>query len=255
MKRFEIGVLSWLLVGGILGCESRSSDSNLADSGRGPRIFHVDSVAGSDVSPGTSPETPWQSLNKINAMKLLPGDVVRLKRGSAWDIGLVVKDSGTPEAPITIEAYGDENKPVQEMKSPVIENSGAGRWGAAVELKGSYIIVEGLLLRNANARGVMINEGADHNIIRHNEITNVGIGVQVFGKFNLVTRNFVHDLHMIVNDQRDPNKPRSGANDFGANCFWLENTDNELSYNRGENCVAPSFDYGRDGGFVELFGV
>ncbi|HYX32270.1 MAG TPA: carbohydrate-binding domain-containing protein, partial [Oligoflexus sp.] len=47
----------------------------------------------------------------------------------------------------------------------------------------------------------------------------------------------------------------SGANDFGANCFWLENTDNELSYNRGENCVAPSFDYGRDGGFVELFGV
>ncbi|MDQ3235577.1 MAG: hypothetical protein M3Q07_27525 [Pseudobdellovibrionaceae bacterium] len=101
----------------------------------------------------------------------------------------------------------------------------------------------------------MIHEGANHNIIRHNEIANVGIGVQTFGQFNLITRNYVHDVHMIVNDPRDPDKPKSGGNDFGANCFWLENTDNEISYNRGENCIGPSYDYGKDGGFVELFGV
>jgi hypothetical protein len=44
-----------------------------------------------------------------------------------------------------------------------------------------------------------------------------------------------------------------GNDDYGAVCFWLYAGNNEISYNRGINCRAPSYDYGYDGGFVEIF--
>ena len=43
-----------------------------------------------------------------------------------------------------------------------------------------------------------------------------------------------------------------GDDDYGAVCFWLNAANNEVSYNRGINCKAPSFDYVYDGGFVEV---
>jgi len=36
-------------------------------------------------------------------------------------------------------------------------------------------------------------------------------------------------------------------------CFWLQAANNEVSYNRGINCRAPSYDFGYDGGFVEVW--
>ncbi len=246
---------SCLLLGGLLGCDSHgSNDSQLAASANGSRTFYVDSESGSDDLSGTSLETAWKSLKKINSMEFVPGDTIRLKRGSIWGTGLIIRSSGTADAPITVEAYGDEDKRAQDMNSPIIENPDAGKWGIGVELQGSHIIVDGLFIRNAFYKGIAIQNGANHNIIRHNEITNVGIGVQAEGQFNLITRNYVHDLHMVVNTPAEAGKPKSGKEDFGANCFWLGNTDNEISYNRGENCIAPSFDYKTDGGFVELFG-
>jgi hypothetical protein len=44
-----------------------------------------------------------------------------------------------------------------------------------------------------------------------------------------------------------------GDDDYGAVCFWLNAGNNEVSYNVGINCRAPSYDYVYDGGFVEVF--
>jgi hypothetical protein len=61
--------------------------------------------------------------------------------------------------------------------------------------------------------------------------------------------NYVHDLHMVVDTPKsvDPN------DDYGAVCFNLGSDDAEVAYNVGENCRAPSHDYGTDGGFVEAY--
>jgi hypothetical protein len=92
----------------------------------------------------------------------------------------------------------------------------------------------------------MLRAGADHNVVSNTEITASGTGVTSNGQYNLITHNNVHDLKMIVNTA-------GGDDDYGAVCFWLAGPNNEVSYNRGVNCRAPSSDYGYDGGFVEVW--
>lgn len=102
-------------------------------------------------------------------------------------------------------------------------------------------------MRDAHWRGVNIADGADHNVVEDIEATNVGIGIAVYGQHNLITQNHVHNLHIIKNTP-------GGDDDFGAVGTWLFNSNNEVSYNRMVNCIAPSHDYGTDGGVVEWFG-
>ena len=41
--------------------------------------YYVDSVAGSDQNSGTSPASPWRSLDKVNGRAFAPGDTIYLK--------------------------------------------------------------------------------------------------------------------------------------------------------------------------------
>jgi hypothetical protein len=91
---------------------------------------------------------------------------------------------------------------------------------------------------------VYIADGSVNNVVRHNEITGVGTGVVVFGQHNLVTQNYIHDLHMVRSTP-------GGDNDMGAVGVWLYDSHNEVSHNTFVNCRAPSEDYGYDGGAVE----
>lgn len=70
--------------------------------------YYIDSVAGSDLNEGTL-ESPWASFNKLPELK--PADIVNVKRGSEFRGCLKVKDSGSPRAPITFQAYGDPRAP------------------------------------------------------------------------------------------------------------------------------------------------
>ena len=73
------------------------------------RDYYVDSRVGLDTNDG-SRESPFQTLSKINALSLQPGDAVLLKRGSLWRESLLLTASGTAENPIRIVAYGDSEK-------------------------------------------------------------------------------------------------------------------------------------------------
>jgi hypothetical protein len=114
---------------------------------------------------------------------------------------------------------------------------------------GSYNVVQDFLMTDAHEAGVKVEANAVRNIISKNEMTRTGTGVMLGGQYTLVTGNYVHDLTMIVNDT-DASQP---GNDYGAVCFWLQAANNEISYNRGINCRAPSYDFGHDGGFVEVW--
>lgn len=72
--------------------------------------YYIDSTLGNDSWSGmlptkaASPSTdgPWQSLNRLATAALSPGDVVELQCGSKWIQTLRLKNSGTPDLPITI---------------------------------------------------------------------------------------------------------------------------------------------------------
>jgi hypothetical protein len=119
--------------------------------------------------------------------------------------------------------------------APIVRNSTGGPYGSSITVTGDYNVVEGLLVRDARDSGVMIRAGADRNVVRDVEVTSVGNGITSAGQHNLLTRNYVHDLKMIVNTS-------GGDDDYGAVCFWIEGPDNEVSHNRGVNCRAPSYD-------------
>lgn len=49
------------------------------DAASGGTTYYVDSTIGDDSNSGTSPETPWKSLDKVTATTFLPGDTILLK--------------------------------------------------------------------------------------------------------------------------------------------------------------------------------
>jgi hypothetical protein len=220
----QLLMISVLLVGSITAAQAAS--------------YYVDAMNGSDSNSGTSSATPWQSLSKVNSTKFQAGDTIHFNRGSVWTGTLQVGHSGTSASPITYRAYGTG-------AAPQIKNPGVN-FGHDVDISGDWNVVQDFLLTDAHEAGLFISAGADHNIIQNNEMTAAGTGVQVLGEYNLITANYVHDLNMIVNTP-------GGNDDYGAVCFWLSVGNNEVSNNLGINCKAPSYDFGFDGGFVEVF--
>ncbi|HHX64882.1 MAG TPA: hypothetical protein GX702_08360 [Chloroflexi bacterium] len=120
----------------------------------------------------------------------MPGDVIHFRRGSSWHGGLRITSSGAPGNPITYTTYGDASAP-----RPVFSNS--GQWSQAIVIDASWIVLEGVLVRDAHENGVRITENGHHNIVRDIEATQVGIGVAVFGRHNLITESLFHDLTMV----------------------------------------------------------
>ncbi len=203
-------------------------------------MYYVDSVHGSDTNPGTTPELSWQTLRAVEARQFSPGDVINLRRGSVWDGGLSITSSGQEGQPIRYTAYGSG-------ELPIIRNTNGGDWSVAVMIWGSWVIVEAIAVQRADDVGIAIDRGASHNIVQDCQVTEVGIGIDVLGEHNLVTRNLIERLHMVHCDPGD-------NDDYGAIAIDLGGSYNEVSYNRMLRCSASSDDYGTDGGAVEIYG-
>jgi len=128
------------------------------------RGYYVDSTAGSDSAPGTSPESAWKSLAKVNATTFHPGDHILFKSGGVWTGQLWPKGSGSADQPITIDKYGGDALPVI---------NGAGEAEDAVLLKNQ-----------------------EYWEVRNLEITNKGVTPAIRRGVHLVAEN-IGDLHHI----------------------------------------------------------
>ncbi len=70
------------------------------------------SNSGNDSKDGKTPETAWQTINKVNKSTFAPGDQILFKRGDVWDKDLVIPSSGTAGKPIVVSAYGEGDNPM-----------------------------------------------------------------------------------------------------------------------------------------------
>jgi hypothetical protein len=74
--------------------------------------YYIDSREGNDAHDGTAPERAWRSLARVNATAFAPGDRILLRAGSVWEgVTLHPLGSGAPDAPITIDRYGEGPAP------------------------------------------------------------------------------------------------------------------------------------------------
>lgn len=79
--------------------------------------YYFSSVSGDDKRTSVearNPETPWQSLKKLNTIfrSLLPGDSVLFKKGEVFYGSIELSASGTRDRPILLGAYGKGPMPI-----------------------------------------------------------------------------------------------------------------------------------------------
>jgi len=81
--------------------------------------FYIDNIRGADSNDGVTPQTPWKTLERAHVRTYEPGDAIRFRRGGRWEGMFYPAGSGTAEAPITVDAYSEEEA------MPVIDGMGA----------------------------------------------------------------------------------------------------------------------------------
>jgi len=215
--------------------------------------YYVDSEGGNDRNSGREAATAWKSHTKVQGTELRPGDIVIFKRGSQFSGPIHVTESGTPNKPIVLTAYGEGDAP--RFTNPDDRNMN----GNCIRLSGSCVIIERLhfhdtpptqradRLKSIFQMGAVFNmHGAKHNIIRHNTFTKCTKGIQSTGEFTLITQNKMdgpsHALWMWPG--------ATGA--WGPIGIQLGIGNQEISYNTIKNYLTLDSPYSSDGGAIEL---
>jgi hypothetical protein len=196
--------------------------------------FYVDAVNGSDTSVGTTPDTAWRSLAKATSATLQPGSALLLRRGQSWTGRLRIDESGTATAPVEVGAYGAGELP---------------RIVGSVEAYGSYVQISSVHADGASWAGAVL--GGSHGVLRDSLLTNsvTGVHVRSGATDNKVLDNVVRDNNRMSVNTSTPTDDDSGA--FG---ILLNGSRTEVAGNRISGHDAASYDYGRDGAAVEVYG-
>ena len=101
------------------------------------QTYYVSSSQGNDSNTGTSENSPYKSISKVNTLNLNPGDKILFKRGDVWQGEILnVKNSGISTNEIMIGNYGNGVKPILTLRQPISgwnnqsnwENRGDGSW-------------------------------------------------------------------------------------------------------------------------------
>jgi parallel beta-helix repeat protein len=199
----------------------------------GGHTYHL-SADGDDGQAGTSPETAWRSLARAGAASLRPGDRLLLARGSSFSGRLDLKASGTEDAPIVVTAYGAGTAPQIT--------------GDCVDVIGSHIVVSDLDIFDCSFGGISLSGSSNRiqdNTVRHNA---AGIFVRRGSSGNKILGNRAVDNTKMSVLTQSPKSDDSGA--FG---ILLNGDANEVAYNVITGSVAPSYDFGTDGGAIEIY--
>lgn len=98
-------VLIWCV---LASADVMAKDDSLVHAPAQASVYYVDPETGDDASAGTSPQTAWRSLAKLNAVSLGPNDVVKLRSGAVFQGPLYLdgNQSGTASEPLMITTDG-----------------------------------------------------------------------------------------------------------------------------------------------------
>ncbi len=225
--------------------------------------YYVDCTSvGNDANSGTSQTLPWRTLAKANQALLNPGDSLLLKRDCVWNETLNLSRSGTASSNIIVADYGTGSLPTIKRNTHGTND---------VYITGSYITIQNIYVTatppsvisssdtvcpnqpTGYIAGFVFASGASFNTVKNSKATGLYAGVFLkLGSHN--NRILQNDLS--GNNLMNPDTPTSvnGNDDAGAFGVNLQGDDNEIAYNAFSNNIACSYDYGKDGSSVEIYG-
>jgi len=225
-------------------------------------IYYADPSSTSSTVDG-SLTNPFKSLADVqnHLWFVSPGDTILFKRGQTFVGNLVLLSGGTQTNPILLSTYGSGPKPIF-IYDLANGNSAIDRW--TIKLDGAdYVSVENLAfddptmdstVHNVDANvGVAIFITQSNNcIVRNVTVKNLGEGVIIGGNHCLVENSNMSHLRMIQNTQDSAGY--YGDDDFGAASVVITGSHNQILNNHFEDNWGHSYDYGFDGGGIEIFG-
>ena len=212
-----------------------------------PNRYFINSLTGNDNNSGTSANSPWKSLRKIEAADLKPGDSILFAKNSEFTGGFVLQNSGTEKEPIVVSTYGNGLNP--SFTNPDF----TFLHGNVIQVKGAYVVIEGLTFKNcANSTSIVDKEilsvgavyavtGADYLTVKNCEFNDCPIGVYINSQHCVIAHNFLHDCNRFLSQP-----------DWGPIGIVVGNAYNEVAFNTCKNYVKVGGNYGGDGGFIEL---
>ena len=203
----------------------------------GRHTYYIDSLAGNDTRSGRSPAEAWRSLARATRVRLHGGDRLLLRRGSSWQTELDLASSGTASRAVVVGSYGDG--------APPLIHGGA----TCVRITGSFVRLTGIAVRECRWAGVSLVGSfvrVDHVRVRG---AAAGIEVTPGSRRDEILNNALIDNNRMAVLTRSPRDDDSGA--FG---ILLRGKGTLVAYNRIEGSDAFSYDYGRDGSAVEVYG-
>jgi parallel beta-helix repeat protein len=112
--------------------------------------YYVDAERGNDTNNGTSANTAWKSISKVNQTKLLPGDTILLRRGQIWREQLILQSSGEAQRLISLDSYDEGALPEISGADPLpagnwskCDNCGDKIWQTTVETQPNVLLFDG----------------------------------------------------------------------------------------------------------------
>ncbi len=238
----------------VLSDKQTSNQSNAAGI-----AYFVDCAAGSDTNAGTSEAAAWKTLARANTAVLAPGEQLLLKRDCTWtNDQLKAKWVGTETQQIIIGSYGTG-------ALPIIKSTQSGLYN--VNITGSYQVIDGIVAQGVapttdaacgnngvgDLKGFYLDQTASYNTLQNSQAT--GTATAVSGRpgsnHNKILHNqFTNNTVMVVLTPTNVNN----NDDYGAYGIEMQGDDNEIAYNTISGNDACSYDYGRDGSAVEVYG-
>ena len=261
-KYFFITSLVFIVLNGCKKIESaptpqvdviNSTDQIKSSAVANARKFYVDPSSTASTSTG-SIATPFKSIAQVNAIVLYAGDSVFFRNGRVFSGALNIKYSGTATDPIVFTNYGSGLIPVFNNTMSNVVNFNSVK----------YVVLNGIKITDytmsttdrsvvANVKYAINLTNSTNCTISNMDISLVGIGISVGNgsNYNRITQNNISNLRMVRNTPTTIN----ANDDYGANPMVVQSSNNTIDYNYFKDCWATSYDYGFDGGAVELYGT
>lgn len=231
-------VYRWLLTAVLaLLTAAPAAAAPLSAARNGRHTYYIDSVAGNDTRSGRSAAQAWRSLARAASVQLSAGDRLLLRRGSSWRTELDLGSSGTASRSVLVGSYGHG--------PPPLIHDGA----TCVRITGSFVRLTGIAVRNCTWAGVSLVGSFVR--VDHVQVSGAAAGIDVTpgSHGDAILHNRLIDNNRMSVLTRSPRNDDSGA--FGV---LLRGEGTLVAYNRIEGSDAFSYDYGRDGSAVEVYG-
>lgn len=219
------------------------------NSGGNNRVYYIDQLYGNDSNTGTSSDSAWASISKLNEIETQPGDSILFCGGQVFQGTIQLKNwNGNAEKGVLISSYGEGSATISGGNSEAfiadscsyveIKNlyfSGAGRkngntTSGVIISNSQNISVDSVKVSGFQKAGIKISDSQNIRITRvhayENGFTGILTGEAHNDPFRLLSKNIYIGYCTAENNPGDPtilnNHSGSGILISGADSVVVE---------------------------------